>query len=136
MRAWNSLPVATIRQGRTGAPHRKEVRPSGARRRLDDRRRCRCGVHLTMDAMARKHEEFRHMEAIVRSVLDSDASDRLAAYTSMHDLIIIDLPIPEPPYGVVAVRAPSSLHTPRDGHVLIEEVSVTGLNDRIERPGC
>lgn len=90
-------------------------------------------IHLTMDAMATKHEEFRHMEAIVRSVLDSDAADRLAAYTSMHDLIVVDVPIPEPPYGVVAVRAPSSLHTPRDGHVLIEEMSVTG-DDKIERP--
>jgi hypothetical protein len=72
-----------------------------------------------MDAMATKHEEFRHMEAIVRSVLDSAAADRLAAYTSMHDLIVVDVPIPEPPYGVVAVRAPGSLHPPRDGHVLI-----------------
>lgn len=84
--------------------------------------------------MATEHEEFRHMEAIVRSVLDSDAVDRLAAYTSMHDLIVVDVPIPEPPYGVVAVRAPSSLHRPRDGHVLIEEMSVTGHNDEIERP--
>jgi hypothetical protein len=86
-----------------------------------------------MDAMATKREEFRHMEAIVQSVLDSDATDRLAAYTSMHDLIVIGLPIPEPPYGVVAVRAPGSLHPPRDGHVLIEEMSVTGHDDNIER---
>ena len=92
------------------------------------------GIHRTMDAMATEHEEFRHMEAIVRSVLDSDAADRLAGYTSMHDLIVVDVPIPEPPYGVVAVRAPSSLHPPPDGQVLIEEMSVTGHNDRIERP--
>ena len=91
-------------------------------------------IHRTMDEMAMKHEEFRHMEAIVRSVLDSEAVDRLAAYTSMHDLIVVDVPIPEPPYGVVAVRAPGSLRPPRDGQVLIEEMSVTGHNDRIERP--
>ena len=39
-----------------------------------------------------------------------------------------------PSYGVVAVRAPSSLHPPPDGQVLIEEMSVSGHNDRIERP--
>jgi hypothetical protein len=87
-----------------------------------------------MDAMATKHEGFRHMEAIVRSVLDSGAADRLAAYTSMHDLIVVAVPIPEPPYGVVAVRAPSSLHPPPDGQVLIEEMSVSGHNDSIVRP--
>jgi hypothetical protein len=87
-----------------------------------------------MDAMATEHEEFRHMEAIVRSVLDSNAADQLAAYTSMHDLIVVGVPIPEPPYGVVAVRAPSSLHAPPAGQVLIEEMSVTGHNDRVERP--
>lgn len=87
-----------------------------------------------MDAMATEHEEFRHMEAIVRSVLDSDAADRLAAYTSMHDLIVVDVPIPEPPYGVVTVRAPDSLHAPSVGQVMIEHMSVTGHNDRIERP--
>lgn len=91
-------------------------------------------IHRTMDAMATKHEEFRHMEAIVRSVLDSGAADCLAAYTSMRDLIVVDLPIPEPAYGVVVVRAPGSLQPPRDGHVLIEEMSVTGHNDKIERP--
>lgn len=56
------------------------------------------------------------------------------AYTSMRDLIVVDLPIPEPAYGVVVVRAPGSLQPPRDGHVLIEEMSVTGHNDKIERP--
>lgn len=91
-------------------------------------------IHRTMDAMATEHEEFRHMEAIVRSVLEADAADRLAAHTSMHDLIVVDLPIPEPPYRVVAVRAPSSLHPPPDGQVLIEEMSVAGDNDRIARP--
>jgi len=67
-------------------------------------------------------------------VLDCDAAERLAAYTSMHDLIVVDVPIPDPPYGVVAVRAPGSIRSPRSGHVLIEEMSLTGNNDRIERP--
>jgi len=52
----------------------------------------------------------------------------------MHDLVVVSVPIPEPPYGVVAVRAPGSLRSPRDSHVLIEHMSVTGHDDRIERP--
>ncbi|MFC7597545.1 hypothetical protein ACFQU3_19675 [Terrabacter sp. GCM10028922] len=52
----------------------------------------------------------------------------------MHDLIVVAAPIPEPPYGVVAVRAPGSPRRPREGHVLIEHLSVTGHDDKIERP--
>lgn len=91
-------------------------------------------ILISMARMADEHEEFRHMEAIVRSVLDCDAAERLAAYTSMHDLIVVDVPIPDPPYGIVAVRAPGSIRPPCSGHVLIEEMSLTGNNDRIERP--
>lgn len=91
-------------------------------------------IHRTMSALATAHPPFRHMEAIVRSVLDSDVVDRLAASTSMHDLVVVPVPVPEPPYGIVAVRAPGSLRSPRDGHVLIEEMSATGMNDRVERP--
>lgn len=87
-----------------------------------------------MSGMAQLDERFSHMSAIVGSVRDSNAEDRLAAYTSMHDLIVVSVPIPEPPYGVVAVRAPGSLRSPRDGHVLIEHLSVTGHDERIERP--
>jgi hypothetical protein len=54
----------------------------------------------------------------------------------MHDLIVVPKPIAEPPYGVVAVRAPNSIHPPRDNHVLIEHLSVTGHDDRIERPAA
>lgn len=42
-------------------------------------------------------------------------------------------PIPEAPYGVVAVRAPGSLHGPASGLVRIEHLSVTGHNDVIDR---
>jgi hypothetical protein len=44
------------------------------------------------------------------------------------------MPIPEPPYDVVAVRAPGSLHPPGNGQVLIEHLACTGHNDRVERP--
>ena len=98
----------------------------------------RAGRWLDIDPflarMAERDERFSHMSAIVKSVLDSNARDRLAAHTSMHDLIVVPTPIPVPPYGVVAVRAPGSLRSPRDGHVLIEHLSVTGHDDQIERP--
>lgn len=84
--------------------------------------------------MAERDTRFQHMSAIVSSVFEAQATDRLAAYTSMHDLIVVPVPIPDPPYGVVAVRAPGSLRQPKEGHVLIEHLSVTGHDDKIERP--
>ena len=85
-------------------------------------------------AFAAKHPGFAHMSAIVVSVRSSKAEDRLAAFTSMRDLMVVARPIPEPPYDLVAIRAPSSLHPPVSGSVLIEHLSVTGRNDRVERP--
>ncbi|WP_143162975.1 hypothetical protein [Couchioplanes caeruleus] len=84
--------------------------------------------------MADRYSQFRHMSDIVKSVLASDQTEALAACTSMHDLIVVPTPIPEPPYGVVAVRAPGSLREPGNGLVRIEHLSVTGHNDAIERP--
>ena len=74
------------------------------------------------------------MVDIVDSVIESRSADLLAGCTSMHDLIVVTVPIPEPPYDVVAVRAPGSLGKPADGQVIIEHLSTTGHNDRIERP--
>jgi hypothetical protein len=84
--------------------------------------------------MADRHVEFRHMSDIVRSVLASDQNGALAACTSMHDLIVVPMPIPESPYGVVAVRAPGSIHRPATGFVRIEHLSTTGHDDVIDRP--
>lgn len=74
------------------------------------------------------------MSDIVKSVLASDQAQALAGCTSMHDLIVVPTPIPEPPYAVVAVRAPGSLHEPASGFVRIEHLSVTGRDDAIDRP--
>jgi hypothetical protein len=84
--------------------------------------------------MADRHVEFRHMSDIVKSVLASDQAGALAACTSMHDLIVVPTPIPEPPYGVVAVRAPGSIRQPPMGFVRIEHLSTTGHDDVIDRP--
>ena len=84
--------------------------------------------------MADRHVEFRHMSDIVKSVLASDQTGALAACTSMHDLIVVPTPIPEPPYGVVAVRAPGSIRQPAMGFVRVEHLSTTGHDDVIDRP--
>lgn len=52
----------------------------------------------------------------------------------MHDLIVVPTPIPEPPYGVVVVRAPGSIREPAMGFVRIEHLSTTGHDDVIDRP--
>ena len=58
----------------------------------------------------------------------------LCATTSMHDLIGSITPVPEPPFDVIAVRAPGSLYAASPGNVLVEHLTTTGRNDRIERP--
>jgi len=83
---------------------------------------------------ATDHPEFIHMSAIVKSVRSVGAEGDLAAHASMHDLIVLAQPIPDPPYDVVAVRVPGSVSRPSDGWVLVEHLSATGRNDRIERP--
>jgi hypothetical protein len=62
--------------------------------------------------MAEQKGTFQYMSEIAKSVIAMDATKALAACTSMHDLIVVQVPIPEPPYGVVVVRAPGSLHPP------------------------
>lgn len=74
------------------------------------------------------------MSDIVKSVLATDRAGALAGHTSMHDLIVVPTPIPEPPYGFVAVRAPGSLREPARGLVRIEHLSVTGYHEVIDGP--
>ncbi|MEU8663886.1 hypothetical protein [Actinoplanes philippinensis] len=84
--------------------------------------------------MAERHPEMQHMSDIVKSVFALDKTEALAACTSMHDLIVVPTPIPKPPYGVVAVRAPGSLREPGSGLIRIEHLSVTGHDYVIDRP--
>jgi hypothetical protein len=86
------------------------------------------------DGIAERDPSFAYMVAVARSVLDSGAAQSLAGTTSMHDLVVTSTPVSEPPLDVVIVRAPGSLHLPTPGHVLIEQQSLTGHDDRIERP--
>ena len=85
-------------------------------------------------AMAAKHPQFQHMADIVDSVLACHEQTRLAALTSMHDLVVTSRPIPaEPPIEVVIVRSPSS-GLVGDEAVSIEHCSITGHDDKITRP--
>jgi hypothetical protein len=86
--------------------------------------------------MVEQDESFAYMAAVAQSVRDSGAARSLAGTTSMHDLVVTSTPVVEPPVDVVIVRAPSSMYHPSPGHVLIEEQSVTGHDDRIERPAA
>lgn len=74
------------------------------------------------------------MVDVVQSVIDSGKTGALAGTTSMHDLVVVPTPVPEPPFGVVIVRSPSSLAHPPAGTVIIEHQSGVGRDDKIERP--
>ena len=72
-------------------------------------------IQAFLEGMAVRDARFQHMSNIVESVLTSDQAEALAACTSMHDLIVVPAPVSKPPYGVVVVRAPGSLHEPATG---------------------
>ena len=91
-------------------------------------------IHDSMAWMADRHPSMRHMAELTGSVISSLATELLAGCKSMHDLIVVPRPIPEPPYDVIAVRAAGSLMHPPRGFVLIEHLTVMGRNERIERP--
>ncbi len=81
-------------------------------------------------------QRFRYLLDVVDSVEDAGLGDSMAASTSMHDLVVADLPLTDVPLEVIVVRAPSSPDPPKPGQVLIEHLSHTGRNDRIERPAA
>ncbi|MEH0841447.1 hypothetical protein V6U81_03505 [Micromonospora sp. CPCC 205711] len=87
-----------------------------------------------LDDMAGAHPEFAHMAAIVDTVIGRGAETDLAGCTSMHDLLVVPTPVPDPPYDVIRVCSPSSIRVVGAGWVLIEHVTVTGRDDRIYRP--
>ena len=79
-------------------------------------------------------ERGQYLLAIIDSVLSSGADDVLAVTTSMHDLVVVTRPVPEPPMDVIIVRAPGSLLEPADDFVRIDFVTVSGRDTRIDRP--
>ena len=78
----------------------------------------------------------QYLLAIIDSVLASGRAGDLAVITSMHDLVIVNRPVPDPPMDVLIVRAPGSLEPPEDGCVRIDYVAVSGRNTTLERPSA
>jgi hypothetical protein len=80
--------------------------------------------------------QFMYLVDIIDSVIAGDRGAVRGATTWMHELIVAPVPQMEPPFDVIAVRAPGSLSAPAKGNVLIEHLTVTGRNDRTERPAA
>lgn len=91
-------------------------------------------IEAFLRGMADKAPEFEHMVAVADSVIQTSSTELLAGTTSMHDILVVPRPVPEPPYDVIAVRSPSSLRRPGGGMVRIEHLSLSGRNDVIDRP--
>jgi hypothetical protein len=88
---------------------------------------------------ARRYPNCEHMVDVVDSIIAAGAEDRLAGSSSGHisivELLVVPRPLPEPPYDVVAVRSPKSFRIKSaPGCVLIEHLTCSGHNERIERP--
>ncbi|WBB54339.1 hypothetical protein [Verrucosispora sp. WMMD573] len=93
-------------------------------------------IEVRFRDLVRRYPDFQHMADIVESVITCDGAARLAALTSMHDLVVAARPVPdEPPIEVVVVRSPSSGRVGPDG-VLIEHRTVSGRDDVITRPSA
>ena len=84
--------------------------------------------------MAERDSRLDYLVEIIDSVIASGLTESLTATTSMNDLIVAALPLMDPPFDVIAVRAPGSLREPPNGEVLIEHLTPTGHDDRITRP--
>jgi hypothetical protein len=88
-----------------------------------------------LGGMTARHPRYGYMTAIVDSVITSNSTSLLAGCTSMHDLVVVPVPIPEPHYSMIRVRAPGSLRgTPPPGTVVIEHRSPTGDQEQIHGP--
>jgi hypothetical protein len=57
--------------------------------------------------LGQRDASFRCMVEIVDSILTSRVADQLAGQTSMHDLIVVDTPIPEPPLSWCSFAHPT-----------------------------
>lgn len=69
-----------------------------------------------------------------RSVADCRCALGWVASRVPRDLVVTCRPVPRPPMDVVVVRAPGSLHRPRDGYVLIEHLGRDPRHTSVERP--
>jgi hypothetical protein len=81
-------------------------------------------LHARFTELGASHEAI---VAIIDSIQTSDLASSLAAFTSMDDLMVLEVPLRDLPYDLLAVRV-------HDGKTVeIEHLSVTGRNDQITR---
>ena len=89
------------------------------------------------EALAAGDERYRPLGLIVRSVIEGEATGVLAGCTSHDDLMVVPVPIEDPPYGFVRVRLLESRRGPlARERIVIEHLSVTGHDEKLERPAA
>lgn len=91
-------------------------------------------IAARLHEMADIHVEFQHVAGVADSVIAFGMTEELAGCTSMHDLLVVPRPVPEPVVEMLRVCSPSSMRVVGEGCVAIEHVTVTGRDERIERP--
>jgi hypothetical protein len=74
------------------------------------------------------------MLAVIESVIENQMADRLAATTSLRDLVVTTSPASEPPIDVIIVRSAISMYPPAPGEVSIDHIATSGLTEHIARP--
>lgn len=72
--------------------------------------------------------------SIIESVIENQMQDRLAATTSMWDLVITTAPAGEPPLDVIVVRSSVSMSPSPAGEVRIEQFATSGQKEEVTRP--
>lgn len=82
-----------------------------------------------------EHPDLDGTVAIIESIRNSQLRSALLGTTSMCDLVVAEQPASAPPFPVLLVRVSGSVRKPEPsaGHVIIEHVSSTGNDDRLER---
>ena len=96
-------------------------------------------LRVRYESLAAAHPQLAFLLRIVESVESVEGSgvaDELAATTSMHDLVVVERPVADPPLDVIIVRAPGSLRPPDDGNARIEHRTHSGRDDDIQRPAA
>jgi hypothetical protein len=92
-------------------------------------------IRAMYENSVKAHSEAGYLLDVLGSIERSPALPMLAVSTSMHDLVVTDRALGDPPVEVVVVRAPGSIRSASGpGLVRVEHLSHTGRNDVIERP--
>jgi len=84
--------------------------------------------------MAGAYAALAYLNDLVGSITESSHKESLAGNLWMFDLAVAASPISSVPVELIVVRSPGSVHATAPGLIRIEHLSVSGRNDRIDRP--